>query len=101
MNGRVIEGVTSSGSIGAKSNGSAPKITGQLYQGLQTQDGWANGAFALAVPYYGKRGGYYDVSTDNNSSLVDFDASRSSSAYSRTDNQVRARSLSTFYIIKY
>ena len=58
-----------------------PNITGEAYHGIQPFNNWDSGALTITTPYTGKRGGYFDASTDSQSSLLSFDASKSNSIY--------------------
>ena len=85
--------------FGVKDSGSLPAITGAFYNIQSAHSNQASGAFK----YYSwnnkqntANGGDYWQEGYN-----DFDASRSSSKYWRTDNQVHAMAVYMNYIIKY
>ena len=95
-NRRSIEGVINAQYLGDITDGSLPGITGTLnWQGVQSPS--TTGAFSHTTGASAGVGyGYTQYFM-----YADFNASRSSSAYSRSDNEVHPRSIGLFYIIKY
>ena len=86
-------GVWVGGSLGYMDDGQLPAINGQ--SNATTEGGMATGCFYS----YSKTNSQYYVAA--NRAVLCFDASRCSSAYSRSDNFVIPRRLNVNYIIKY
>lgn len=90
-------GIWVGGSLGHMDDGSVPKIIGQ------TTKFWRWGAGSSGVFVDTPPEEHYVVSGTGNATFVGltFDASRSSTAYSRDDNYVIPRRLNVYYTIKY
>lgn len=86
----------SGATIGSTNTGSLPKITGN-FTGIGAGAYGADGAFSVSAA---SSAGWGD-SWGNNTFSLNFSASRSSSAYSRTDNAVIPQHTVMLYVIKY
>jgi len=84
---------------GSTSDGSLPNITGSFWNGYRGVVGSTDGCFGTENwNRFRDWGGQGSVS---NFDGANFNANRSSSAYWRTDNQVHARNVKMYFVIKY
>ena len=101
MDRRVISGAGSD-AVGSTSNGSLPAITGSLSASTTCFDGdvaTVSGAIRLVQSSARQKSWASSYNTAGNGFTID--ASRCSSSYWRTDNQVHARNVKMYYVIKY
>lgn len=100
MDRRVISGAGSD-AVGSTSDGSLPAITG--YYGIVDRaffNGVCSGAL-YAQTISGNHWAVWQTAGSGAAQDISFNAYLSATAYWRTDNQVHARNVKMYYIIKY
>lgn len=88
--------------VGHSDTGQLPNITGEYFP---LNMGFPNGTYGTGALYESGNGTRKHVGQSsnnyNNTKTIGFDASRSKSAYSRSDNIVIPACIWVFYVIKY
>ena len=96
-----MTGVTDSQNVGLADKGSLPKIIGSYTITTMGSDPY-NSSGAIDTTNLSKTNdSWYHQGYYGSNYTVDFDASRSSGAYWRTDDEVHANSIHVYFIIKY